>query len=61
MNNMPPGQDSPEDVDAQYRRASALDPSRPDEAVRRAVLAHAAQLAAERVASGAGIELPTSA
>jgi Ankyrin repeats (3 copies) len=57
MNNMPPGQDPPEDVDAQYRRASALDPSRPGEAVRRAVLAHAAQLAAERAASGAGGKL----
>jgi hypothetical protein len=54
MNNMPPGQDPPEDVDDQYRRAAALDPSRPGEAVRRAVLAHAAQLAAERAASGAG-------
>jgi Ankyrin repeats (3 copies) len=57
MNNMPPGQDPPEDVDAQYRRAAALDPSRPGEAVRRAVLAHAAQLAAERAASGAGSKL----
>ncbi len=53
MNNMPPGQEPPEDVDDQYRRASAADPSRPGEAVRRAVLAHAAQLAAERAASGA--------
>ncbi len=48
MNKRPPSQDQPEDVDDQYRRASALDPSRPSEAVRRAVLAHAAQLAAER-------------
>src|SRR6202043_3428146 len=48
MNKVPPSQDQPEDVDDQYRRASALDPSRPSEAVRRAVLAHAAQLAAER-------------
>ncbi len=54
MNKVPPHQDPPEDVDDQYRRASALDPSRPGEAVRRAVLAHAAQLAAERAASGAG-------
>lgn len=57
MNNMPPGQDPPEDVDAQYRRAAALDPSRPGEAVRRAVLAHAAQLAAQRAAAGAGSTL----
>jgi hypothetical protein len=48
MNKLPPSQDPPEDVDDQYRRASALDPSRPSEAVRRAVLAHAARLAAER-------------
>jgi hypothetical protein len=48
MNKVPPSQDQPDDVDDQYRRASALDPSRPGEAVRRAVLAHAAQLAAER-------------
>jgi hypothetical protein len=48
MNKVPPSQDQPEDVDDQYRRASALDPSQPSEAVRRAVLAHAAQLAAER-------------
>ena len=48
MNRVPPSQEQPEDVDDQYRRASALDPSRPSEAVRRAVLAHAARLAAER-------------
>jgi hypothetical protein len=48
MNKVPPSQEQPDDVDDQYRRASALDPSRPGEAVRRAVLAHAAQLAAER-------------
>jgi hypothetical protein len=35
-----------EDLDEIYRRASALDPSRPSEAVRRKVLAHAAALAA---------------
>ena len=54
MNKVPPDQDPTDDVDAQYRRASTLDPSRPDEAVRRAVLAHAAQLAAERATAGAG-------
>jgi hypothetical protein len=48
MSKVPPSHDQPDDVDDQYRRASALDPSRPSEAVRRAVLAHAAQLAAER-------------
>jgi hypothetical protein len=36
-----------EDLDEIYRRASALDPSRPSEAVRRKVLEHAAALAAE--------------
>ena len=36
------------DVDNIYRRASSGDPSRPSEWVRRKVLAHAAQLAAER-------------
>jgi hypothetical protein len=35
-----------EDLDEIYRRASALDPSRPSEAVRRTVLEHAAALAA---------------
>jgi hypothetical protein len=54
MNKVPPDQDPSDDVDAQYRRASALDPSRPDEAVRRAVLTHAAQLAAQRATGGAG-------
>jgi hypothetical protein len=48
MNKVPPSQEQPDDGDDQYRRASALDPSLPSEAVRRAVLAHAAQLAAER-------------
>jgi hypothetical protein len=48
MSKVPPSQDQPDDVDDQYRRVSALDPSRPGEAVRRAVLAHAAQLAAKR-------------
>jgi len=48
MSKVPPSQDQPDDVDDQYRRASALDPSRPSEAVRRAVLAHAAQLVAKR-------------
>jgi Ankyrin repeats (3 copies) len=47
---MPPNQDDPEDVDDHYRRVSALDPSRPSESVRRAVLGYAAQLAAERAA-----------
>src|SRR4029077_19401638 len=44
----------PADVVDQYRRASALDPSRPSEAVRRAVLAHAAQLVAKRATRDEG-------
>lgn len=57
MNKVPPNEDPADDVDAQYRRASALDPSRPGEAVRRAVLVHAAQLAAQRATAGAGSRL----
>jgi hypothetical protein len=51
MNEVPPSQDSDDEVDDLYRRASALDPSRPSESVRRKVLEHAAQLAAERAAA----------
>ncbi|MGH8275235.1 MAG: hypothetical protein ACRETH_00915, partial [Steroidobacteraceae bacterium] len=54
MNRLPPSWEPPDDVDDQYRRASALDLSRPSEAVRDAVLAHAAQLAAKRAGRGAG-------
>jgi hypothetical protein len=48
MSTAPPPWDPAEDPDEQYRRASALDPSRPSEATRHAVLAHAARLAAAR-------------
>lgn len=48
MNEMPPDADEPEDIDERYRRAAAQDPGRPREHVRRAILAHAARLAAER-------------
>jgi len=48
MNEIPPNQE--DEVDDLYRRESALDPSRPSESVRRAVLEHATQLAAERSA-----------
>src|SRR5215472_10226154 len=51
MNKLPPSFDPPEDVDEHYRRASALDPSRPSETVRRAVLAYAEQLTTRRTAS----------
>ena len=40
--------DRPDDLEDRYRRESSRDPSRPSESVRRAVLNHAAQLAAER-------------
>jgi hypothetical protein len=40
-----------DDVDALYRRASARDTGGPSESVRRAVLEHAARLAAERAAA----------
>ena len=42
--------DPPDDIDDRYRRAAALDPGRPSDAVRRAVFEHAAKLAAERSA-----------
>lgn len=48
MNKLPPGPEPYDDADERYRRASALDPSRPGAAVRRAVLEHAAQVAAAR-------------
>jgi len=48
MITRPPSQDPPDDADELYRRASALDTSRPGESVRRAVLAHAARLSATR-------------
>src|ERR1700676_1180289 len=53
MNEVPPGRDESDDADDLYRRASALDESRPSELVRRRVLDHAAQLAAERAAQNA--------
>ena len=39
------------DIDEQYRRASAQDPSQPSESTRRNILAHAAKLAAQRTAN----------
>jgi Meckel syndrome type 1 protein len=48
MNEVPPDQGEANDVDDHYRRVSAADSSRPSESVRRAVLDHAAQLAAQR-------------
>ena len=51
MNDLPPSQEPSDPIDDAYRRASALDPSRPSPGVRRAVLDHATRLAAERVAA----------
>jgi hypothetical protein len=48
LNEIPPNQE--DEVDDLYRRESALDPSRPSESVRRAVLEHATQLASARSA-----------
>jgi hypothetical protein len=50
VSERPPSPEDSDDVDALYRRASARDASRPSESVRRAVLDHAAQLAANRAA-----------
>jgi hypothetical protein len=57
VNDVPPGQDPPEDVDDLYRRAAAIAPSRPSDAVRRAVQSYAAQLAATRAANKAPSDL----
>lgn len=48
MNDVPRNDEPSDDIDDRYRRAAALDPSRPSERVRDAVLSHAAQRAAER-------------
>ncbi len=54
MNDVPPTQEPPDEIDVAYRRASALDPSRPSPWVGRAVLAHAARVAAEQAAIDEG-------
>jgi hypothetical protein len=46
--SQPPPPEPRDEVDDLYRQASALDPGRPGEAVRRRVLEHATQLASER-------------
>lgn len=57
MNEVPPKQDPPEDVDDHYRRASALDASRPSESVRQAVLGYAARLAKHRLSEKGAAKL----
>ncbi len=54
MNDVPPSNDGPDDVDEQYRRAAQLDRGRPSDAVRRAILEHAAQRAAEHASARGG-------
>jgi hypothetical protein len=45
MKDAPPEREDEEDIDGLYRRASALDDSRPSERVRNAILEHATHLA----------------
>ena len=47
MNELPPPNEGLEEVDGRYRRLSDRDSSHPSEAIRRAVLRHAAELAAQ--------------
>lgn len=61
MNGIPPDPDAPDDVDDRYRRASALDPSRPGAAVRSAILEHATKLAAQRAGNTDEKAAPTVA
>jgi hypothetical protein len=59
MSEVPTSQESLDVVDDSYKRASALDSSKPSEFARRKVLAHAAQVAAERaVKHGASAQAP---
>ena len=51
MNDVPRTPERPEDLDDFYRRASALDASRPAPGTREAILAYAEQLAASRAGS----------
>ena len=59
MSEAPTSQDQPDVADDSYRRASAADSSKPSEFARRKLLAHAAQVAAERaVKQGASDSAP---
>ncbi len=59
MSEAPTSQDQPDVVDETYRQASAADSSKPSEFARRKLLAHAAQVAAERaVKQGASASAP---
>jgi hypothetical protein len=59
VNELPPSRDEPDEVDEFYRHASSLDSSGPSESVRQAVLKHAAQLAAHRLAQLAPTQIHT--
>jgi Ankyrin repeats (3 copies) len=52
MNEIPPPNEGPDEADERYRRLSDRDPSGPSETVRRAVLRHAALLAAQARTQG---------
>jgi hypothetical protein len=52
MNEIPTSNEGPDEADERYRRLSDRDPSGPSEAVRRAVLRHAAELAAQARTQG---------
>jgi Meckel syndrome type 1 protein len=56
MTEVPPSQDEFDDADELYRRASALDAGRPSEPVRRAILTHAAELAAARAVTSKAVK-----
>ena len=60
MSERPPNPGEFDDVDEHYRRVAALEKGGPSESVRRAVLEHAARLAAERVAAGSAAVDPRS-
>jgi hypothetical protein len=54
VNERPPNED--DEVDEQYRRASARDASRPGDSVRHAILRRAAELAVQRAAPGGPVQ-----
>lgn len=57
MTDLPPDEDSSGGVDDRYRRASSREVSRPSEAVRSAVLRHAADLAAQRASAKQPVDI----
>jgi hypothetical protein len=57
VTELPPGENSSDDVDERYRSASSRELGRPGESVRRAVLQHAADLAAERASATPPVDI----